>query len=77
VTNWKPYEARANLVVLRKDGEDRPGDKRPMIAPKPAPDYEADARHWDYLATVMVWNEQACIDFRRLAAEAREKAGLG
>ena len=45
-----------------------------MDTPKTAADYEADAQHWDHLATVMVWNESACADFRRLADEARAKA---
>lgn len=48
-----------------------------MQAPKSTPDHEADAKYWDHLATVMVWNEEACVDFRRLAAEARKKANVG
>jgi hypothetical protein len=45
-----------------------------MAAAITTPDYEGDARYWDHLATVMVWNESACGDFRRLADEARAKA---
>ena len=48
-----------------------------MDSPAPAFDYAADAEHWDRLAEAMVWNEKACVAFRRLAAEAREKARRG